>query len=267
MIPDERVRSTVDSANTAFTGREFVAAVTGATGGVGSAVAHRLAANGGSLVLLGRREDALAALADKIGEDTSAIRTICADLCRKSELERAVSQIRETVGRLDALVHAAGVFVRGKLDETLLEEFDEVFQVNTRARFFLTRELIPLMSVRGGQVVFVNSSLGLRSDGGVGAYAGTMHADRALADALREEVNEDDVRVMTIYLGRTATPMQEEIHEDEGRPYDPSRLIQPETVAEVVEHALKMGPDAEITDVTIRSMRKPAPPTTDAENR
>lgn len=263
MTPDDRIRNPEETDRLEH---GLVAAITGATGGVGSAVARRLATSGASLLLLGRRKDALDALADSMRDDASAIRTICADLSQESGLERAASRIHEATEKMDALVHAAGVFVHGAVSDTSLETYDEVFHVNTRARFFLTRELLPLLRVQRGQIVFMNSSVGLRSgDAGVGAYAGTMHADRALADSVREEVNEDGVRVMTIYLGRTATPMQEEIHEDEGRPYDSKRLIQPETVAELVEHALKMGPDAEIIDVTLRPMRKPAPLTADAE--
>lgn len=67
-----------------------------------------------------------------------------------------------------------------------------------------------------------------------------------------EEVNPDGVRVSSVYLGRTATPMQAEVHKWEGKPYAPERLIQPEQVAAVVIAALLLGPEAEITDLSIR---------------
>lgn len=241
-------------------GRDLRAVVTGATGGVGTAVARELAGEGVSLALCGRRSEALAELAEELRGGGAQVRTISADLRSDGELEDAASAIRETGDELDLLVHAAGVFARGRVADLPLATFDELFRVNHRARFYLTRELLPLLKESRGQVVFVNSSLGLRGGAGVGAYAGTMHANRALADSVRDEVNEQGVRVLTVYLGRTATEMQEEVHALEGRPYDPDRLIRPETVARTILHAATLPRDAEITDLTLRPMRTPPPP-------
>jgi NADP-dependent 3-hydroxy acid dehydrogenase YdfG len=72
-----------------------------------------------------------------------------------------------------------------------------------------------------------------------------------LADSLREEVNAQGVRVLSVFLGRTATPMQAKVHQWEGKSYTPERLIQPEQVASVVLGALVLGPEAEITDIRI----------------
>lgn len=80
--------------------------------------------------------------------------------------------------------------------------------------------------------MFINSSVGIVARGGIGPYAATKHALKAIADSLRDEVNKDGIRVLSIFLGRTATPMQEEVHRLEGKPYRPERLLQPEDVAE-----------------------------------
>ncbi|MGC2391714.1 MAG: hypothetical protein WA621_20145, partial [Candidatus Acidiferrum sp.] len=82
------------------------------------------------------------------------------------------------------------------------------------------------------------------------------HALKAIADALRAEVNELGVRVISVYPGRTATPQQEKIHELEGRSYHSDRLLQPEDVAQAVLNALAMPRTAEVTDIQIRPMRK-----------
>jgi len=79
---------------------------------------------------------------------------------------------------------------------------------------------------------------------------------RALADSLRAQVNDDGVRVLTVYPGRTATPMGEAVMAMEGRPYDGSALAQPEDIAALVTSALRVGRTAEVTDVVVRQMRK-----------
>lgn len=237
----------------------FVGVVTGATGGVGSPVARTLAAAGGSLVLTGRRTDALHDLARALETDAGRIAAVAADLSRDEGTASVAAAVRRFADRVDVLVHAAGMFERGTVAATKADSLDALYDTNVRARFALTRELMPLLKAARGQVVFVNSSLGLRSGGGVGAYAASMQASGALAEALRDEVNADGVRVLILHLGRTATPMQERIHREEGREYEPERLIQPETVAETIMFALRISRDAEVTDLTLRPMKKPRP--------
>jgi short-subunit dehydrogenase len=104
-------------------------------------------------------------------------------------------------------------------------------------------------------VVFVNSGAGLSANAEWAAYAASKHGLKALADALRQEEHGNGVRVTTVYPGRTATPMQEKVHRQEGRPYDPSRWIDPESVATAALTALDLPRDAEITDLTVRPGR------------
>ena len=118
----------------------------------------------------------------------------------------------------------------------------------------LTRQLLPSLIARQGQVVFMNSSVGAAPE--VGFYSASKHALKALTDTLRVEVNPSGVRVLSVYPGRTATSMQEAIFAAEGRDYDPSRLLQPEDVAEMVLAALCLPRTAEVTDIHIRPMQK-----------
>ena len=106
--------------------------------------------------------------------------------------------------------------------------------------------------------MFINSSAGVSAKATVGAYAATKHALKAVADSLREEVNAAGVRVTSLYVGRTATRMQAELHAQEGKAYDPSGLIQPEDVASLTLHALSLPRTVEVTDVFLRPMRKPS---------
>jgi NADP-dependent 3-hydroxy acid dehydrogenase YdfG len=100
--------------------------------------------------------------------------------------------------------------------------------------------------------VFVNSTVGLEARAGVGQYASTQHALRAVADALRAEVNHDGVRVLTVYLGRTASERQARIFQMEGRDYVPESLMQPDDVAQMVMAALSLPSTAEVTEIRMR---------------
>jgi len=104
--------------------------------------------------------------------------------------------------------------------------------------------------------VFINSTVGLTTRPTVGQFSATQHALKALADTLREEVNTKGIRVLSVYLGRTATARQAAIFESEGRVYSPERLMQPVDVAMVVINALALNRTAEVTDIKIRPFIK-----------
>ena len=94
----------------------------------------------------------------------------------------------------------------------------------------------------------------------MGQFSATQHALKAIADSLRQEVNADGIRVLSVFPGRTATPRQASLHEIEGKRYQPELLMQPEDVATVVVNALGLPRTAEVTDVSIRPMIKPTQP-------
>src|SRR5215813_11275147 len=96
----------------------------------------------------------------------------------------------------------------------------------------------------------------LRATAGIGQYAATKHAMKAVADSLRDEVNANGVRVMSLFLGRTASERQRGIFAAEGRPYPPERLIQPADVAGLVLFLLRLPRTSEVTDIVLRPMQK-----------
>jgi NAD(P)-dependent dehydrogenase (short-subunit alcohol dehydrogenase family) len=143
------------------------------------------------------------------------------------------------------------------MERARIEDLDDQYATNVRAPYMVTQQLLPLLANGRGQIVFINSSAGLsakRSE--VGQYAATKHALKAIADSLREEVNPRGIRVLSVYLGRTATPMQEALCQQEGKVYHPQMLMQPEDVASVVVQALMLPSTAEVTDISIRPMLK-----------
>jgi NADP-dependent 3-hydroxy acid dehydrogenase YdfG len=230
--------------------------VTGATSGIGKAIALSLAAAGMTLGLVGQDASRLEAVSSEVRRHSVRAESYRADLSSDADVRRLSSDLKEELGSLDVLIHSAGIFRMGPILEAPVDDLDELYRVNVRAPYFLTQVLLPMLSARRGQVVFINSSAGITARAEVGAYAASKHALKAIADALRSEVNDLGVRVISVYPGRTATPQQEKIHEQEGKPYRSERLLQAEDVAKAVLDALAMPRTAEVTDIHIRPMNK-----------
>jgi NADP-dependent 3-hydroxy acid dehydrogenase YdfG len=208
------------------------ALVTGGTRGIGRAIVERLRASGASIVVAGR-----------------------SDLSRPEDVGRLAQAALDAFERLDLLVHAAGAHATGLWGDGT-GELAEMFAVNVHAPADLTARLLPALRAAPGQVAFINSSQGLSPAAGVGGYAATKHALKAVADSLRQELNPQGIRVLSIYPGATATPMQERIRRERGLNWDPDALMQPGDVAEMVVSAIGLPRTAEVTDIVMRPMRK-----------
>lgn len=230
-----------------------LAVVTGAGSGIGRAIALALAAQGASVCLVGRRLETLQAVAG-----VAATQSLClsADLSLDRDVNGLIQRVLDEVQGVDILVHGAGVIGLSSIETGAPDDVDRQMNVNFRAPYLLTRGLLPSLRSRQGQVLFLNSSAGLAAKGGAAAYAASKHALKAFADSLRDEVNADGVRVISLFLGRTASPMQAQVHEMEGRAYQPELLMQPEDVAAVALQALTASRRIEVKDISLRPMFK-----------
>jgi short-subunit dehydrogenase len=242
---------------TSLEGRSCV--VTGASSGIGRAVTVALARAGAHVWAVARSRERLELLARE-AEGPGSIDPHAADLERDDDLESVAREILAGRDRLDALVHSAGAIGLGSFESVSTSELDRQYAVNLRAPFALTKVLLPALKRAQGQVVFVNSSAALRASASNAVYAATKAGLKALADGLRDEVNGDGVRVVSVFVGRAATPMQEAVHAFEGRAYRPELLLRPEDVADTILAALSLPQSGEVTDVSVRSMSKLAEP-------
>jgi len=233
------------------------ALVAGGSEGIGRAIALALAARGHDVWIAARRTEPLEAVVAEIRSGGGTVQGRSVDLVDDAARATLVEEVLAGDGGLDVLVHSNGTIVRGDIADAALDDFDLQYAANVRAPYALTQALLPGLVRSQGQVVFVNSSAGLAPSANASQYGATMHALRAIASVLRDEVNAAGVRVTSIYPGRTATPRQARIHEWEGKEYRPERLLQPEDVAAIVVAALELPRTAEVTDITIRSMTKP----------
>ncbi len=216
--------------------------LTGAGSGIGEALARRLLDRGDEVVAVARTEER----AGELAEALPGLHTLVADLAFPESVESLALP-----DRLDSVVHAAGVVALGTVSELTVDDWASQLRVNLVAPAALTRVALPALRAARGTVVLVNSGAGLHAHPSWGAYAASKHGLRALADALRGEEAGNGVRVTSVYPGRTATPMQEQVHAHEGREYDAADWIRPETVAEAILGVLDLGEDATVPDLSV----------------
>lgn len=232
------------------------ALVTGASGGIGAAIAEALAVAGVNTIIVGRDRARLDAVARKLPNGSQSTTAVTCDLTKVEDIDGLFNHVAALGAQLDILVHCAGIVEHGALAGAPLGALDRQYQANVRGPLLLTQRLLPRLKSPHGQIVFINSSVGLRARANAGHFSATQHAFKALADALRDEVNASGIRVMNVFPGRTATPRIEALHEVEGRPFQPEVLLQPEDIASVVVNALSLPWTAEVTDISIRPMLK-----------
>jgi NADP-dependent 3-hydroxy acid dehydrogenase YdfG len=216
------------------------AMITGASGGLGTAIAEVLAPTH-TLFLAGRPSSRLDEVATRFGATTWPV-----DLADVDGIPAAVEPIDE----LDVLVHNAGVAFPGRVAESTVDEWRMTMAVNVIGAVALTLELLPALRGAKGHVVFINSGAGINASPGLAAYTASKFALRGFAESLRND--EPSLRVTSIHPGRIATGMQEGLVAYEGRDYDPSMYLSPETVAKVVADAVNAPPDAHIHEVVVR---------------
>jgi short-subunit dehydrogenase len=212
--------------------------LTGAGSGIGRELARRLHDRGDELWLV-VRDPAKAS-------DLPGAHLLVADLADPSAIARL-----ELPDSLDSVVHVAGTVELGPVAELDAAAWTDQLTVNLVAPALLTRAALPALRQASGTVVMVNSGAGLRANPGWAAYAASKFGLRALADALRAEEREHGVRVTSVFPGRTATPMQEKVHRQEGRPYDGSDWIRAGTVVDAIVSVLDLPADATIPELQV----------------
>ena len=228
---------------------EAVALVAGASGDIGRAIAFDLLGAGAEVFMLGR---SMARLVQPPPEDfRENCRFIVADLTDDDAIAR-VNIAMLSRSRLDVLVLSTGTYERSNEPAV----FGRQIAANVVGPYALLQRLLPLLIKAKGQVVFINSTQAVRAAAGLGQYAATKHAVKAVADSLRDEVNANGVRVLSLFLGRTASERQRAIFAAEGRPYPPERLLQPADVAELVLSLMRLPRTSEVTDILLRPMQK-----------
>ncbi len=210
--------------------------ITGATGGIGSALAATFVNRGARVVLVARDASQVAALAKRIGEQGEAV-GVTADLSTPGGRMRVVEAA--TAHNIDILVNNAGISAFGEFQTTPESTVESIMQTNAIAPMLITRSLLPHLNTRShAMVVNIGSTFGAIGFPGYAAYCASKHALRGFSEALARELRDSSVDVLYVSPRATATGMNcidaSKLNDALGTSVD-----QPETVATTIVHAIE----------------------------
>ncbi|MFE9812844.1 SDR family NAD(P)-dependent oxidoreductase [Streptomyces sp. NPDC005548] len=223
------------------------ALVTGASSGIGLAIARRFAAEGATVYLTGRRKAELDAAVAKVGARGIAVQ---GDASNLDDLDRLYAEISERSGRLDVVVANAGVGDYGPLGAITEEEYERTTSINFKGTIFTVQKALPLLP-SGASVILLSSSAALRAAPGLGVYAATKAAIRSLARTWAAELADRGIRVNALTPGPVETPGGDELraafphdgHPDVAESAAPTPLGRPGRPEEVAATALYLAGD------------------------
>lgn len=219
--------------------------VTGASRGIGLAIARVLGREGASLILVGRDRQALGRAAKQVA---AGAMTLVADLTRPPQVGRLFRAVRQRYGRLDVLVNNAGVFTYKPFVRTTLKDWRANIEANLTSLFLTTRAALRLLErSHTGHVVNILSISSRRAFPNCSAYTASKFGALGFTRVLREELRSQGIRVTAILPGSTDTRLVEAFD----FPVDRKRLLQPEDVAEAVLNALLQPPRATVEEVLL----------------
>lgn len=179
--------------------------VTGASSGIGKAAAALFAQNGATVIAVGRNEKELVGLQDSLGSKRENVKIHLADVNEYSQIDRMVSETVQAFGKIDVLVNSAGIIKNGTIENTTLDEWDKMMNVNLRSVFYLMQKCIPHMIESKGNIVNVSSVAGTRSFPNVLAYAVSKAAIDQLTRCSALELAAKGIRVNAINPGVVVT--------------------------------------------------------------
>ena len=222
------------------------ALVTGASRGIGAAVALKLARDGWNIILTARSAESLAEVqiaCEKLGAEVQSVLADVSDEVSVQELFRAAAPI-------DLLVNNAGIGIFGKLVDMPLEEWRNVHRVNVEGAFLCLREAMKEMKKRGGgRIINISSVVGVKGYPNQGAYGASKHALLGMTKTAIEEGRNSNIRVHAICPGGVATEMVKKSRPDLT---DFSAMIQPEDVAEAVSYLCRLPKNITIDVIHLR---------------
>jgi len=232
------------------------AIITGASSGIGFAIAKELARNGVSVALLARREERLEKNVREIVDGGGIADFVSVDLCDYEANCAAIATAASKLDGLDILINAAGIAKQANLSDGDAKEWRAMLDLNVIALAVATRESLPYFPEDGGHIVNISSMSGHRVPGKGGFYSATKFAVRAMTEGLRQELREagNPTRVSSISPGFVNTEILDHYFGGENSAYEKIGypILQPEEIADLVFHQLSMPTTAEVTDILVR---------------
>lgn len=240
-----------------------VAMITGASSGIGRAIAHRLAQEGYRLALCARRGDRLWALREELEDLGAEVLIQPVDLRQEAEILGFFHAVRQAWGGVDVLVNNAGLGHKQSLLEGDTEAWRDMLEVNVLALCICTREASRDMRAKGGRghIVHISSMSGHRVPEGSGMYSATKFAVRSLTEGLRLELRAAglDIRISSISPGFVETEFAEKYHQSKAKGQEVYRkypVLQPQDIAEAVAYILHQPEHVQVHDLLVRPTRQ-----------
>jgi NADP-dependent 3-hydroxy acid dehydrogenase YdfG len=236
-----------------------VVLVTGASSGIGAAIARSAARAGATVIAAARRVDRLARLA----AEHTAVTPLALDVADPAAPARAADAIAARHGRLDALINAAGIMRAGFVGVDDPADWVPAFETNFVGLVLLTRACLPLLSASGrGHVVNVSSTASRRPNPGSGAYAGSKAAVNAFSNALRRELAPVGIRVTVALPGLVESELFTHFRDEGTRERYRKRFgamtpLQPDDVASAIVHALALPANVSLSELVIEPAKHP----------
>lgn len=231
--------------------KEKVAIVTGASKGIGKAIAQTLAKEGVKVVLAARNSEYLSALQKEIEETRGNAISIPTDVTSEHSVKNLVIQTLKHFGKIDILINNAGVGVYSNVVDMKTEDYEAMMDINLKGVFLCSREVLPTMiKQKKGEIINIASLAGKNSFAGGSVYSATKWGLIGFGRSLMLEVRDHNVRVVTVCPGSVNTHFAD-------RERNESEIIQPEDVAETVLFALTMPNRVNVSEIDIRPTIKP----------
>jgi 3-oxoacyl-[acyl-carrier protein] reductase len=226
-----------------------IAVVTGASRGIGAAIAQALAKAGATVVLAARHEETLNRLRATIEQEGGRAFAVPTDVASAESTAALAREVELRFGRADILVNNAGYGVFANVVDMKTEDFDGMFAVNVRGVFLCTKALLPMMMrQQRGQIINIASLAGKNSFVGGAGYSATKFALIGFARSLMLEVRDFNIRVVTICPGSVNTEFSDHAHNRQ-------TIIQPEDIAETTLFALTMPERTNVSEMDVRPTR------------
>lgn len=187
--------------------QEKVCLITGASSGIGRAAALLFARNGAKVVAVGRNEKELKNLRDEAQLENGAVKVQLADVLEFTQVEKIINETIETFGQIDVLVNAAGIILNGSIENTKLEDWDKMMNINLRSIFFMMQKCVPHLEKTEGNVVNVSSVAGLRAFPNLLAYCVSKAAVDQLTKCTALELAPKKIRVNAVNPGVVVTSL------------------------------------------------------------
>ncbi|WP_116788545.1 SDR family oxidoreductase [Flavobacterium psychrotrophum] len=240
--------------------KDKVIAITGASSGMGKAIAIELAKNGAKVVLGARRTEPLQQLVEEIKSTGGEAASTTIDVKDKADLARLVNTAVEHYGKLDVIVNNAGVSQLSRIDALDIDGWEEMIDINLKGVLYGMAAAIPVFKQQqSGHIVNIISTSGIKIVPMQGVYAGTKNAIRTIAEAFRQE-SDGNIRITGISPGFVKTDFANNIKNEEMKTAVQKGMeqiaIDPVAIANAVIYAISQPDDVEIGDIVIRPAKQ-----------